>query len=70
MLRSVPGWEVFVGPRRGTVRTDGEMLGLSADYSLEEVSEPNVVLDPGSEETPPLMARSASSPGCARPSPT
>jgi transcriptional regulator GlxA family with amidase domain len=48
VLRSVPGWEVqFVGPRKGEVRTDSGALGLSADYSLEEVTEPDIVLVPG-----------------------
>jgi transcriptional regulator GlxA family with amidase domain len=56
VLRSVPGWEVrFVGPRKGMVRTDNGALGLSADYSLEEVSEPDVVLVPGGEGNRPLL---------------
>ena len=38
VLRSVPGWEVkFVAPEKGQVRTDSGALGLSADYSLDEV---------------------------------
>jgi len=56
VLRSVPGWEVqFVGARRGMVRTDSGALGLSADYALEEVSEPDAVLVPGGEGNRPLM---------------
>jgi transcriptional regulator GlxA family with amidase domain len=56
VLRSVPGWEVrFVGPRKGMVRTDSGALGLSADYSLEEVTEPDVVLVPGGEGNRPLL---------------
>jgi len=56
VLRSVPGWEVrFVGPRKGEVRTDSGALGLSADYSLEEVTEPDVVLVPGGEGNRPLL---------------
>ncbi len=56
VLRSVPGWEVrFVAPAKGEVRTDSGALGLSADYSLEEVSAPDVVLVPGGEGSRPLM---------------
>lgn len=57
VLRSVPGWEVkFVGPRKGPVRTDCGALGISADYSLEEVDEADVVLVPGGEGNRPLLA--------------
>ncbi len=56
VLRSVPGWEVkFVGPEKGTVRTDCGALGLSADYSLEEVSEADIVLVPGGKGNRPLL---------------
>ncbi len=60
VLRSVPGWEVkFVGSEKGTVRTDCGALGLSVDYSLEEVSEADVVLVPGGEGNRPLLADEA-----------
>ncbi len=50
VLRSVPGWEVkFVGPAKGLLRTDSGALGLSADYSLEEVEAADIVLVPGGE---------------------
>jgi transcriptional regulator GlxA family with amidase domain len=56
VLRSVPGWEVkFVGPAKGEVRTDSGALGLSADFALEEVTEPDIVLVPGGEGNRPLM---------------
>ena len=56
VLRSVPGWEVkFVGPEKGQVRTDSGALGLSADYSLDEVSEADIVLVPGGEGNRPLL---------------
>lgn len=56
VLRSVPGWEVkFVGPEKGPIRTDSGALGLSADYSLDEVTEPDIVLVPGGEGNRPLM---------------
>jgi transcriptional regulator GlxA family with amidase domain len=56
VLRSVPDWEVrFVGPEKGQVRTDSGALGLSADHSLEEVTEPDVVLVPGGVGNRPLL---------------
>jgi transcriptional regulator GlxA family with amidase domain len=56
VLRSVPGWEVrFVAPAKGEVRTDSGALGLSADYSIEEVTEPDIVLVPGGAGNRPLM---------------
>jgi transcriptional regulator GlxA family with amidase domain len=56
VLRSVPGWEVkFVGLEKGQIRTDSGALGLSADYSLDEVTDPDVVLVPGGEGNRPLM---------------
>lgn len=60
VLRSVPGWEIkFVGPQKGPVRTDSGALGLSADFSLEEVTEPDIVLVPGGEGNRPLMTDEA-----------
>jgi transcriptional regulator GlxA family with amidase domain len=57
VLRSVPGWEVrFVGPAKGMVRTDSGALGLSADYELEEVTAPDIVLVPGGKGNRPLMS--------------
>jgi transcriptional regulator GlxA family with amidase domain len=56
VLRSVPGWEVrFVGPQKGTVRADSGALGLIADYSLEEVTEPDIVLVGGGQGNRPLL---------------
>ncbi|HWM62654.1 MAG TPA: DJ-1/PfpI family protein [Solirubrobacterales bacterium] len=56
VLRSVPGWEVrFVGPQKGMVRTDSGALGINADYSLDEVTEPDIVLVPGGEGSRPLL---------------
>jgi transcriptional regulator GlxA family with amidase domain len=52
----VPEWEVrFVGKAKGNVRTDSGALGLSADYSLAEVDEPDIVLVPGGEGSEALM---------------
>lgn len=56
VLRSVPGWEVkFVGLEKGLLRTDSGALGLSADYSLDEVEAADVVLVPGGEGNRPLL---------------
>jgi transcriptional regulator GlxA family with amidase domain len=55
VLRCVPGWQVqFVGQSTGEVRTESGALGLMADYSLEEVSDPDILLVPGGEGTEPL----------------
>jgi transcriptional regulator GlxA family with amidase domain len=60
VLRSVPGWEVkFVAPEKGLVRTDSGALGLSADYSLEEVEAADVVLVPGGEGNRRLLSDQA-----------
>jgi transcriptional regulator GlxA family with amidase domain len=60
VLRSVPDWEVrFVGPAKGIVRTDSGALGLSADFGLEEVTAPDVVLVPGGKGNRPLMSDEA-----------
>jgi len=60
VLRSVPGWEVrFVGTAKGEVRTDSGALGLSADYALEEVTEPDIVLVPGGEGSERAMENAA-----------
>jgi transcriptional regulator GlxA family with amidase domain len=54
--RSVPGWEVrFVGPEAGTKRADSGSLGLVADYSIDEVTESDIVLVPGGEGNRPLL---------------
>jgi transcriptional regulator GlxA family with amidase domain len=56
VLRSVPGWEVqFVGSAKGEVRTDSGALGLSVDRSLEEASDPDIVLVPGGEGSEQAM---------------
>jgi transcriptional regulator GlxA family with amidase domain len=56
VMRSVPGWEVkFVGVKPGQVRADSGALGLVADHSIEEVTEPDLVLVPGGEGNRPLL---------------
>ncbi len=56
VLRSVPGWEVkFVASAKGEVRTDSGALGIGADYTLDEVTDPEVVLVPGGEGSRHVM---------------
>ncbi len=56
VLRSVPGWEVeFVAASVGEVRTDSGHLGISADRSLDEVTETDLVLVPGGAGNRPLL---------------
>jgi putative intracellular protease/amidase len=56
VLRNVPGWDVrMVAPEKGEVRTEDGSLGLVADYALEEVSSPEIVLVPGGLGSRTLM---------------
>lgn len=56
VLRSVPGWEVeFVAKQRGEVRADSGALGITADKSLAETTNPEIVLVPGGEGNRPLL---------------
>ena len=57
VLRSVPGWEVrFVGPQAGIVRADSGALGLQADFSIDEVTEADIVLVGGGKGNRPLLS--------------
>jgi transcriptional regulator GlxA family with amidase domain len=48
VLQRVPSIDiVFVGARRGEVRTENGFLGLTVDKTLDEVSAPDIVLMPG-----------------------
>lgn len=56
VLQRVPTIDVvFVGHRRGEVRTDNGMLGLMCDATFEEVARPDVVLVPGGVGTRGLI---------------
>ena len=56
VLRSVPGWEVhFVAATKGEKRTDSGSLGITADRSLEELTDPDIVLVPGGAGNRPLL---------------
>jgi putative intracellular protease/amidase len=45
---------VFIGHRRGEVRSDNDMLGLTVDATFDEVDEPDVIVFPGGIGTRPL----------------
>lgn len=57
VLRSAPGAIVkFVAKDRGPIRTDAGSLALMADYALEEVSSPDILVVPGGPGQVALMA--------------
>lgn len=48
ILQRLPGASVaFVAESKGIVRTDNGFLGVEADYSFDEVSQPDVIVVPG-----------------------
>ena len=56
VLQRVPSIDVvFVGHRRGEVRTDNGMLGLTCDATFDEVPGPDVLLIPGGVGTRTLV---------------
>ena len=56
VMRNVPGWDVrFVAKEKGETRTEDGSLGLVADYTLDEVTAPDIVLVPGGKGSRPLM---------------
>lgn len=56
VLQRVPCIDVvFVGHRRGEVRTDNGMLGLTCDATFDEVPSPEVLLIPGGVGTRSLV---------------
>jgi transcriptional regulator GlxA family with amidase domain len=55
-LSRLPGAELsFVAKEKGMKRTDTGALGLNADRTLDELTDPNIVLVPGGEGNRPLM---------------
>jgi transcriptional regulator GlxA family with amidase domain len=56
VMRNVPGWDVrIVAQEKGETRSEDGSLALVADYSLEQVSAPDLVLVPGGNGTRALM---------------
>lgn len=57
VLQRVPSLDVvFVGEKRGEVRTENGFLGLTVDATFNELPEPDVILVPGGKGTRPLLA--------------
>jgi transcriptional regulator GlxA family with amidase domain len=55
VLQRIPTFDItFVGHAVGEVRTENAMLGLCADATFEELSEPDVIVFPGGVGTRPL----------------
>jgi putative intracellular protease/amidase len=56
VLQRVPSIDVvFVGHRRGEVRTENGMLGVTCDATFEEIGAPDVVVFPGGVGTRQLI---------------
>jgi transcriptional regulator GlxA family with amidase domain len=56
VLSRLPGAELeFVAPEAGVKRTDTGRLGLEATSSIEELTDPDIVLVPGGEGNRPLL---------------
>jgi len=56
VLQRLPGAEVrFVGHEKGQVRTDNGFLGLTVDYTFDEVEQPDIILVPGGVGTRALV---------------
>jgi putative intracellular protease/amidase len=55
-LQRVPSIDVvFVGHRRGEVRSDNGMLGLTCDAAFDEITEPDALIFPGGIGTRTLI---------------
>jgi putative intracellular protease/amidase len=56
VLQRIPSIDVvFVGHRRGELRSDNAMLGLTVDRTFDEVPEPDIVVVPGGIGTRTLL---------------
>lgn len=56
VLQRIPDFEItFVGHKRGEVRTDNGMLGLTVDALFEDMPHPDVLLMPGGVGTRSLI---------------
>jgi transcriptional regulator GlxA family with amidase domain len=57
VLSRLPGAELeFVAPEAGVKRTDTGQLGLEATSSIDELTDPDIVLVPGGEGNRPLLS--------------
>jgi transcriptional regulator GlxA family with amidase domain len=55
VLQRIPSIDVtFIGHQRGELRSENGMLGIVADATFEELSEPDVIVFPGGIGTRPL----------------
>jgi transcriptional regulator GlxA family with amidase domain len=55
VLQRIPEINVtFIGHRRGEVRSENGMLGITVDATFEEIPEPDVIVFPGGVGTRPL----------------
>ncbi|MDQ3728519.1 MAG: DJ-1/PfpI family protein [Actinomycetota bacterium] len=56
VLSRLPGAELtFVAPEPGEIRTDTGRLGITADASIDELTDPDVLLIPGGKGNRPLL---------------
>jgi putative intracellular protease/amidase len=56
VLQRIPSIDVvFIGHKRGEFRSENGMLGLTADATFDDVSEPDVIVFPGGVGTRPLQ---------------
>ncbi|MGH3563751.1 MAG: DJ-1/PfpI family protein [Mycobacterium sp.] len=56
VLQRIPAVEVkFIGHRRGEVRSDNGMLGMTCDATLDELARPDVIVFPGGIGTRALI---------------
>ncbi|HMZ78471.1 MAG TPA: DJ-1/PfpI family protein [Acidobacteriota bacterium] len=56
VLRSIPGATVkFVAKQPGPVRTDARSLAITADFALDEITAPDILLIPGGPGQTALM---------------
>jgi transcriptional regulator GlxA family with amidase domain len=56
VLQRIPSIDVvFIGHKRGEIRTENGMLGLIADATFDDVTEPDVIVFPGGVGTRPLQ---------------
>ena len=56
VLQRLPGVQVkFVAAQRGVYRTEQNMLGLEADFTMDEITSADILLVPGGIGTRPLI---------------